>query len=203
MARYTGPRFRLCRREGVNLFGNKKFDLEKRDTPPGQHGAARKAKLSNYGLQLREKQKVKRIYGLLERQFRGYYRKASRSKGVTGSVLLQMLECRLDNTIFRLGFATTRAQARQIVGHGLIIVNGKKVNIPSYQVKSGEVIEVKDNEKIREYIQKNVEATKDIAVPGWLEADAKKLTGKVIRLSQRDDVQFPINEQLIIELYSK
>src|SRR3989338_2416656 len=135
MARYTGPRYKLCRREGVNLFGNKKFDIEKRNYPPGQHGNKRAAKLSDYGLQLREKQKVKRIYGVLERQFRGYYEKASTSKGVTGTMILQFLERRLDNVVYRMAFATTRAQARQIVGHGMICVNDRKVNIPSFLVK--------------------------------------------------------------------
>ena len=203
MARYRGPRYRLCRREGVNLFGNRKFNMEKRDYPPGQHGASRRTKLSNYGMQLREKQKVKRIYGLLERQFRLYYLRAIRIKGITGEQLLQFLERRLDNTLFRMGFATTRPQARQIVGHRLVQVNGKRVDIPSYSVKIGDEITIAAKDNIQNYIRKNTEATKDIPVPEWLEVDAKGLKGKVVRMPQRDDVQFPINEQLIVELYSK
>jgi len=204
MARYIGPRYRLCRREGVNLFGNKKFDIEIRNYPPGQHGVGRRVKLSDYGLQLREKQKVKRIYGVLERQFRRYYRNAARSKGVTGAILLQQLERRLDNVLFRLGFATTRPQGRQMVSHAMTYVNDKKVNIPSFQVKVGDEIAVRPKkEKTKNFLDANIEATKDKKVPGWLVADAKHYKAKVTKLPERDDVQFPINEQLIIELYSK
>lgn len=204
MARYIGPRFRLCRREGVNLFGNKKFNIEKRETPPGQHGNKRQTKLSNYGIQLREKQKVKRIYGVLERQFRRYYAKASRTKGVTGEILLQQLERRLDNTIYRLGFATTRPQARQIVGHGLVHVNDHRVNIPSFQVSEGDEIIIKvKKDKTKQFIENNLKANEEVPVPGWLSVDAKHLKGKVVKLPIREDVQFPINEQLIVELYSK
>ncbi|MCA9399328.1 MAG: 30S ribosomal protein S4 [Candidatus Omnitrophica bacterium] len=203
MARYTGPRFRLCRREGVNLFGNKKFDIEKRPYPPGQHGNDRRMKLSDYGLQLREKQKVKRIYGILERQFRRYYEKAARSKGVTGSFLLQLLERRLDNVIYRLGFATTRPQARQIVSHGMVQVNGRRVNIPSFLVKEGEEITLSIKDKSKKYIDGNIEANEERPVPAWLNVDVKNYKATVVKLPQRDDVQFPINEQLIVELYSK
>ena len=203
MARYTGPKCRLSRREGENLLLKKKCTSAVRNFPPGQHGNKRKTKLSNYGVQMREKQKVKRLYGILEKQFKLYYLKASRSKGITGSVLLQFLERRLDNTLFRLGFASTRAQGRQIVNHGLTRVNGARVDIPSYQVKVGDEIGFKDNENMKKYINANLAATKDWKVPGWLTADAKNLKGKVNHFPERDDVQFPINEQLIIELYSK
>ena len=203
MARYTGPRYKLCRREGINLFGNKKFDIEKRNYPPGQHGNKRAAKLSDYGLQLREKQKVKRIYGVLERQFRRYYEKASTSKGVTGTMILQFLERRLDNVVYRMAFATTRAQARQIVSHGMICVNDRKVNIPSFLVKEGDQVSFKIKDKAKKFIDGNIEANKDIAVPSWLNVDHKHYTGKVVAMPSRDDIQFPISEQLIVELYSK
>ena len=203
MARYTGPRFKLCRREGVNLFGNKKFDVEIRNYPPGEHGNKRRVKLSDFGLQLREKQKVKRIYGVLERQFRRYYEKAASTKGITGHILLQLLERRLDNVIFRMNFATTRPQARQIVSHGLVCVNDQRVNIPSFTVKQGDEVSFKLKDKIKKFIEGNIESNKDRAVPKWLSVDAKHLKGKVTQLPERDDVQFPINEQLIVELYSK
>ncbi|MBP9853503.1 MAG: 30S ribosomal protein S4 [Candidatus Omnitrophica bacterium] len=204
MARYRGPKYRLCRREGVNLFGPKKYDFDIRPFPPGQHGQGRRTKLSDYGLQLREKQKVKRVYGILERQFRRYYLKAAQSKGITGSVLLQFLERRLDNVIFRLGFALTRPQARQMVGHGLVQVNGKRVNIPSFLVKEGDQIEIKVNDKTKEvFIDKTLDKNKDLTRQSWLKMDEKGYKATVIRLPQREDLQFPINEQLIIELYSK
>ena len=205
MARYTGPKWRLSRREGIELFSRKRNCLEKRDYAPGQHGA-RRVKLSNYGIQLREKQKVKRIYGVLERQFRQYYLKAARAKGVTGKMLLQLLERRLDNVVFRLGFAVTRPQARQIVGHGLVCVNDRKVNIPSFLVKQGDEIIIADKEKIRKYIGKNIEKCMDkdqLIVPGWLNVDEKHFKGKIVRMPEREDINFPINEQLIVELYSK
>lgn len=203
MARYTGPRYKLCRREGINLFGQKKFDIERRDTPPGQHGQKKRTKMSDYGIQLREKQKVKRVYGLLEKQFRRYYQKAASSKGVTGTMLLQFLERRLDNVIYRLGFATTRAQARQIVSHGKVKVNDKRVNIPSFSVKINDEITLKLADKNKVFIDKNIEFNKDIPKPTWLLVDDKHYKGKVVKMPERDDVQFPINEQLIIELYSK
>lgn len=205
MARYTGPKWRLSRREGIELFSSKRNALERRDYAPGQHGA-RRSKLSDYGLQLREKQKVKRIYGVLERQFRRYYEKATRSKGITGSVLLQLLERRLDNVVYRLGFATTRPQARQMVNHGLICVNDKRVNIPSYIVKAGEEISVKDKDSIKNYAQENLKLNKEYhsrEEVSWVTVDEDHLKGKVARLPVREDIVFPINEQLIIELYSK
>ncbi|MCD4781428.1 MAG: 30S ribosomal protein S4 [Candidatus Omnitrophica bacterium] len=203
MARYRGPRCRLCRREGESICFCKKCAQTVRRYPPGQHGVLKRSKLSDYGIQLREKQKVKRLYGILEKQFRRYYEKAARKQGVTGSVLLQFLERRLDNVIFRLGFATTRPQARQIVSHGLVKVNGRRVNIPSFQVELGDEIELKIKEKTKKLINTNIEQTNDRGVPEWLMVDEKKHAGKVVKLPERDDVQFPINEQLIVELYSK
>ena len=205
MARYTGPKYKLCRREGVNLFGNRKFDIEIRPYPPGQHGQGRRGKMSDYGIQLREKQKVKRIYGILEKQFRRYYEKAARSKGITGSVLLQLLERRLDNVIFRMGFSITRPQARQLVSHGHVYVNGKRVNIPSFLVSEGDEVMVKTRkEKTKSvYIDQVLEKNKDLDRPAWMQVDEKNYTGKITRLPQREDLQFPINEQLIVELYSK
>ena len=203
MARYTGPRSRLSRREGQNLLLKKKCASDVRNYPPGQHGNKRQAKLSDYGIQLREKQKVKRFYGVLEKQFRRYYLKAARSKGVTGSLLLQFLERRLDNVVYRLGFATTRPQARQLVSHGLVYVNNKRVNIPSYQIKENDEVSFQSKDRIQKYLKINVELTKDWAVPSWLVTDKGNLKGTVKSLPTREDVQFPINEQLIVELYSK
>lgn len=205
MARYIGPKWRLSRREGVELFSSKRNALERRDYAPGMHGAKR-TKLSDYGLQLREKQKVKRLYGVLEKQFRRYYEKASRSKGITGSVLLQLLERRLDNVVYRLGFATTRPQARQMVGHGLICVNDKRVNIPSYMVKAGDEISVKNKDGIKKLAKTNVDLNNEYQgreKVSWVLVDEDHLKGKVSRLPEREDITFPINEQLIIELYSK
>lgn len=202
MARYTGPRCRLSRREGVNLGLKKRWSLDKRETIPGQHGT-RRSKLSNYGLQLREKQKTKRIYGMLEKQFRNYYLKASSAKGVTGTVLLQMLECRLDNIIYRLGFAITRAQGRQMVNHGLVRVNGRKVDVPSYQVSAEDVVTFNDKETTRKYVTKNLELNEGWVAPTWLFADVEKREGRVVRVPARDEIVIPVNEQLIIELYSK
>ncbi len=206
MARYTGPKWRLSRREGVELFSSKRNALERRDYAPGQHGSKR-AKLSDYGVQLREKQKVKRMYGVLERQFRRYYEKATASTGITGSMLLQLLERRLDNVVYRLGFATTRPQARQIVNHGLVCVNDKRVDIPSFLVKVGDEISIKSKENIKKYVQTNLEMNKQYqgrdAAPAWVSVDDQHLKGKVLRFPEREDITFPINEQLIIELYSK
>ncbi len=209
MARYTGPVCRLCRREGTKLFlkGSKcmsdRCPLEKRNFAPGQHGQSRKAKVVGYGLQLREKQKAKRIYFTLETQFRAYYEKASRATGVTGDLLIQQLERRLDNVAFRLGFAMSRRQARQIVRHGHVEVNGRKVNIPSFQVSVGDTIAIREN--ARKLVV--VEAARDYAasnpVPSWLQPDFANLSGKVVALPRRDEVQLPVNEQLIVELYSK
>ncbi len=187
------------------MFSSKRDALERRDYAPGQHGSKR-AKLSNYGIQLREKQKVKRVYGILERQFRRYYEKATSSKGVTGTVLLQLLERRLDNVVYRLGFATTRPQARQIVGHGLVCVNDKRVDIPSYLVKAGDEISVKPKDPIKKYVKANLELNGQYQrreKVSWVTVDESHLKGKVTRLPERADITFPINEQLIIELYSK
>lgn len=206
MARYTGPVCRLCRREGIKLYlkGDKcysdKCSVAKRAYAPGQHGQSRK-KLSNYGIQLREKQKARRIYGVLESQFRDYYDKADRAKGVTGENLLRMLEKRLDNAVFRLGFAGSRAEARQLVRHGHFTVNGRKVNIPSYQVRVGDTIAVKASSRSSEKFKALSEVSK--ATPQWLTADMEKLEGKVVAEPKREDIDIPVQETLIVELYSK
>ncbi len=209
MARYINAVCRLCRTERQKLFlkGTKcyteKCPVAKRTYPPGQHGEKSRQKLSNYGLQLREKQKVKRIYGVLERQFRKYFEVASKRKGVTGKVLLQMLERRLDNVVFRMGLATSRSQGRQIVRHNQIYVNNKRVNIPSYLVDKGDTIVAKAKEKAVNKLKENLEASKDRAVSAWLEFNRNELSAKVLRLPEKEDIQFPIQEQLIVELYSK
>jgi small subunit ribosomal protein S4 len=208
MARYIGPSCRICRREGLKLFlkgkrcSSEKCAFVKRQYAPGQHGQKR-AKLSNYAGQLREKQKVKRIYGILEKQFRTYFQKAAKTKGVTGKMLLQYLERRLDNVIFHLHFATSRSEARQFVRHNHIYVNNRKVNIPSYLVKKDDAIELKAKEKFRKRIQDNIEISKERGMPSWLESDLNNLKGKIVRLPDREDIQLPISEQLIVELYSK
>jgi small subunit ribosomal protein S4 len=208
MARYIGPVCRLCRREGEKLFlkGTKctseKCPLTRRDYAPGQHGQ-KKPKLSNFGLQLREKQKVKRIYGVLEKQFRRYFALATKSKGVTGKILLQLLERRLDNVLFRLGLATSRTQARQMVRHNFVYVNSRKVNIPSYLIKKDDLIKISDKENITKVARNNLELTKDKGLPSWLEWDATKLMARVLRLPEKEDIRQPIQEQLIVELYSK
>ncbi|MGI9103893.1 MAG: 30S ribosomal protein S4 [Terriglobales bacterium] len=209
MARYTGAVCRLCRREGMKLFlkGAKCFSdkcpIENRNFAPGQHGKDRKAKIVGYGLQLREKQKAKRIYFTNEGQFRNYYEKASRTRGVTGEVLLQQLERRLDNVTYRLGFATSRRQARQVVRHGHIQVNGRKVDIPSYQVKAGDEIAVRESSRKLPAIVAAVEYTSHQPTPNWLEMDRENLKGRMNAVPKREDVNLPINEQLIVELYSK
>lgn len=208
MARNIGPSCRLCRREGIKLFlkGSRcmteKCSVTKRGTPPGQHGQIRK-KESNYGLQLREKQKVKRIYGVLERQFRHYFRIAERSKAVTGLMLLQLLERRLDNVIFRLNLANSRSEARQIVQHGLVYINNKRVDIPAYTVKLGEEVSVKVKDAPAKALRERFESLKDRAIPKWLEIDIQNLKAKVTAMPAKEDVGFPIQEQLIVELYSK
>ncbi len=209
MARYTGPVCRLCRREGTKLFlkGTKclsdRCPIEKRNFPPGQHGKDRKAKIVGYGLQLHEKQKAKRMYFTLEGQFREYYEKPYRATGVTGELRIQQLERRLDNVAFRLGFAISRRQARQVVRHGHVTVNGKKVNIPSYQVNAGDEIAIRDNAKKLLIVEQGAQYAAQNPVPAWLEANFDTLTGRVLRLPKRVDVNLPINEQLIVELYSK
>jgi small subunit ribosomal protein S4 len=210
MARYTGPVCRMCRRDGTKLFlkGAKCFTekcpVEKRNFPPGQHGQSRKVKkVVGYGLQLREKQKAKRIYFTLETQFRAYYQKASNRTGVTGELLLQQLETRLDNVCYRLGFATSRRQARQIVRHGHVQVNGRKVNIPSFQCKVGDEIAIRESSKALIVLEESKNfAAAQRSVP-WLDINRDNLSGKVIALPSRADVNLPVNEQLIVELYSK
>ncbi len=209
MARYTGAVCRLCRREGMKLFlkGAKCFSdkcpIENRNFAPGQHGKDRKAKIVGYGLQLREKQKAKRIYFTNEGQFRNYYEKASRATGVTGELLLQQLERRLDNVVYRLGVATSRRQSRQLVRHGHIQVNGRKVDIPSYQVKAGDEIAVREPSRKLTSIAQAVDYTSHQAVPNWLEFDRDGLKGRVTAVPKREDISLPVNEQLIVELYSK
>ncbi|HWU53442.1 MAG TPA: 30S ribosomal protein S4 [Tahibacter sp.] len=208
MARYIGPTCKLARREGADLSlksparaVDSKCKLEQK---PGQHGAARKGKLSDYAVQLREKQKVKRIYGLLERQFRSYYTKASRKKGNTGESLLQMLEQRLDNVVYRMGFAVTRTQARQLVAHKAIEVNGKKVNLASFQVKAGDQISVTENSRGQLRIQEALTLSQEMDLaPNWVEVDAKKFSGLFKSVPERSDLPSDINEALIVELYSK
>jgi small subunit ribosomal protein S4 len=208
LARYHASVCRLCRREGVKLFlkGDRCFKekcaIEKRNTPPGQHGR-RRGKIQGYGLQLREKQKVKRIYGVLETQFRIYFAKADRGKGVTGENLLCMLEKRLDNVIFRLGFATSRPQARQWVAHGHVRVNGRRLDVASYQVNVGDEITFAAGTAKNPFLVSSVESVKGRGVPEWVELDSENLKGRVVREPQRGDITYPIEEQLIVELYSK
>ena len=208
MARYKDEQCRRCRREGQKLFlkGERcytdKCSISRRNYAPGQHGQKR-AKLSEYGTQLREKQKTKSFYGVGEKQFRKYFEMASNKKGVTGENLLQLLESRLDNVVYRLGFGTSRAQARQFVNHGQFEVNGNKVDIPSYLVKAGDIITVKENKKENATIKINAEDSSKRPVPAWLERDNKNLSGKVVRLASREDIDLPIEEHLIVELYSK
>jgi small subunit ribosomal protein S4 len=207
MGRYTGPAWRLSRREKLDLFprsslGKKSRFAERAEIPPGMHGQGRQ-KLSDYGTQLREKQKVKRIYGVLEKQFRNYYEKATKSKGVTGVVLLTFLERRLDNAVYRMGIVNSRRQARQAVNHGHVSVNGKKVDVPSYQIHLNDVIKFIGTDKMKERYTALLEQNKDIDRAEWIEVDAEKLQGKVVRLPQRTDIKLPINEQLVVELYSK
>ncbi len=207
MARYTGPAWRLSRREKIDLFprsslGRKSKFAERSETPPGMHGQTRQ-KLSDYGVQLREKQKVKRIYGVLEKQFRNYYAKACHSKGVTGLALLSFLERRLDNVIYRMGFVNSRRQARQAVSHGHVLVNDRKVSVPSYQVNASDVIVVSGSDKMKENFKAVYQQAQDIDKAQWLEIDVANFKAKVSRLPQRSDIQIPIQEQLIVELYSK
>ena len=208
MARYKDEQCRICRREGQKLFlkGERcysdKCSISRRNYAPGQHGQKR-AKLSEYGTQLREKQKTKSYYGVGEKQFRKYFDMASNKKGVTGENLLQILESRLDNVVYRLGFGTSRAQARQFVNHGLFAVNGKRVDIASYLVKAGDEISVREIKKDNPTIKANVEENKARPVPEWLEKNSETLSGKVVRLASREDVDIPIEEHLIVELYSK
>ena len=208
MARYTGAVCRHCRREGLKLFlkGERcytdKCAIERRNYPPGEHGQAR-PKFSEYSIQLREKQKLRRIYGVLEAQFRTYFAEADRRKGITGENLLVTLERRLDNVSYSLGFAASRAQARQFVRHGHVLVDGRKITIPSYQVKAGQTVAVKEASRKNAFIRSSVETARGRGVPDWLDLDAENVTGKVIRLPNREDIKLPIQEQLIVELYSR
>ena len=209
MARYRGPVCRLCRREGMKLFlkgercYKEKCAIERRNVPPGQHGQGRRRKVRAYGLQLREKQKLRRIYGLLENQFHRTFEKASRQKGVTGENLLNMLELRLDNVVYSLGFASSRNQARQLVRHGHIEVDGKRVDVPSFQVRPGMAITVRESSNKVSTITDAVEFAQGRGIPPWLELDAANLAGKVLETPAREDIRFPIQEQLIVELYSR
>ena len=209
MARYTDPVCRLCRREGIKLFlkGSKCFSdkcpIEKRNFAPGQHGKDRKAKIVGYGLQLREKQKTKRMYFTQESQFRNYFEKAARTKGVTGEMLLQQLERRLDTVVHRLGFGVSRRQARQLVRHGHVHVDGRKVNIPSYEVNVGEEITIRESSRKLAVLEQAKEFASHQNSPSWLEIDRENFKGKVLSLPKREEIQLPVNEQLIVELYSK
>jgi len=208
LARYTGPSCRLCRREGSELFlkGERcytdKCAIKRRSYPPGQHGQGR-IKVSDYGVQLREKQKVRRIYGILENQFRGYFEMADRQKGVTGENLLFILERRLDNVAYRLGFAASRDEARQLVRHGHFTLNGRKVNIPSIQVKAGDVLQLREKSRKVAAISESLEAVVRRGIPQWLELDKDAFKGTVKLMPVREDITMPIQEQLIVELYSK
>ncbi|MBI2600702.1 30S ribosomal protein S4 [Candidatus Daviesbacteria bacterium] len=200
MARYTGPKRRLSRREGIPLFSKDVEYLERKGAiPPGQHGFSRKRRLSEYGLQLREKQKAKRLYGILEKQFAKYYKIASKVKGATGVTLLALLETRLDNIVYRLAFASSRASARQYVGHGHILVDGKKVQIPSYQVKPGQTIALSSKLLDNTQVKKSLEESKTL--PEWLER--KAAVGKVLRSPEREEMEESVNEQMIVEYYSR
>jgi len=207
MARYLGPKCKLSRREGTDLFlksGVRPLDSKcKLETPPGTTAGARRGRLSDYGLQLREKQKLRRMYGVLEKQFRNYYKKAAQRKGSTGENLLRMLEGRLDNVVYRMGFASTRAEARQLVSHKAITVNGHVVNIPSYQVKAGDAVSVRDKAQKQTRIQSAMEISTQMGLPDWVEVDEKKLSGVLRSLPEREDILPDINENLVVELYSK
>jgi small subunit ribosomal protein S4 len=209
VARYTDAVCRLCRRENMKLYlkGDRclsdKCAINKRNYAPGQHGQRRRTKLSEYGLQLREKQKVKRTYGLHEAQFRSYFQKAARAKGVTGSELLVLLERRLDNVVYRMGFADSRAQARQLVRHGHMLVNGRRVNIPSFLIKQGDVVEPHEKSRNTELLRSAIERLSQKQIPEWVHVDATHARGIVQALPKRDDVTIPFHEQLIVELYSK
>ena len=207
MARYTGPRCRLSRREGMDLMLTSRarpLDSKcKLDTPPGQHGTRRQRRMSDYALQLREKQKLRRICGVLERQFRNYYKEAARLKGSTGENLLKLLECRLDNVVYRMGFGSTRAESRQLVSHKAIMVNGRCVNIPSYQVRLADVISVREKARRQQRIQDSLTLTEQFGFPDWVEVDTAKMEGVFKAVPDREELPSDINEQLVVELYSK
>jgi len=209
LARYRDAVCRLCRREGIKLFlkGQRcltdKCEIEKRNFAPGQHGKSRRPKIVGYGLQLREKQKLRRLYGILEDQFRAYFEKAARKKGVTGETLLIMLEQRLDNVVYRLGMASSRAAARQLVRHGHILVSGRKVSIPSFNVVPGQEVSVRESSRNLPPVLAALDLSGGRSVPPWLQLDRQSLKAKVISLPKREDVNFPIQEQMVVELYSK
>jgi small subunit ribosomal protein S4 len=210
MARYVGSVCRLCRREGMKLFlkGERCYTdrcaIERRNQPPGQQTRrARRTKLAGYGLQLREKQKVKRIYGVLEGQFRRYFDTAARTRGITGEMLLQLLERRLDNVVYRLGLATSRAQARQLVRHGHFVVNGRRVDVPSYSLKAGDVIGMRSKSQKNPIVLHAMEEVKGRGIPEWLAIDGQNLQGRILALPTREQIGLPVQEQLIVELYSK
>lgn len=207
MARYIGPKCKLSRREGTDLMLKSRarpLDSKcKLETPPGQHGARRQRRLSDYALQLREKQKLRRIYGVLEKQFRNYYKEADRRKGPTGENLLKLLECRLDNVVYRMGFGATRSEARQLVSHKAILVNGQVVNIASYQVKAEDVVSVREKSQKQARIQDALSVAEQIGFPEWVDVDVSKMTGIFKSIPDREELPPDINEQLVVELYSK
>jgi small subunit ribosomal protein S4 len=208
VARYIGALCRICRREGEKLFlkGDRcyteKCAVERRKYPPGQHGQGFR-KLSDYGVQLREKQKTRKMYGLLERQFRKYFYEAERKKGITGEVLLQLIEGRLDTIVFRMGFSPNRRRARQLIGHGHVLVNGREVNLPSFAVKGGDEVEIKQSSREMPEILDSMAKSEHRGIPAWVEVDAANFRGKVLHIPSRDEMQLPVQEQLIVELYSK
>jgi len=209
MARYVDPVCRLCRREGMKLFlkGERcytdKCAIERRNYAPGQHGQGRRRKVSEYAVQLREKQRLKRMYGLLEKQFRRYFSMAERSREITGEALLKLLERRLDNMVYRFGMARSRAEARQLVRHSHFTVNGRRVNIPSFLTKVGDVVAVSESSRSKETFKKAVELSERRGVPTWLELDAQNFSGKVLKIPEREELTIPVNERLVVELYSK
>ena len=203
MARYTGPKSKVSRRYGIPLFGPSKA-LERKNYPPGQHGPkGSRRKQSDYGIALAEKQKLRIMYGLLERQFRGYYKTAASRRGVTGETMLQLLECRLDNVVFRMGFANTRRASRQMVGHGHVQVNGRKVDISSYQVKPGDIVAVRERPRSKQLGTRNAELTQIAPVADWMDVNRENLSGKLTRIPSREEIAPVVNEQLIVELYSR
>jgi small subunit ribosomal protein S4 len=208
VAKYSGPLCRVCRRAGEKLFlkGDRcyteKCAIERRKYPPGQHGQTYR-KVSDYGIQLSEKQKARKAYGLLERQFRRYFREAERRKGITGEILLQLLESRLDTVIYRMGFASNKRMARQLISHGHFRVNGKRVNIPSYIVRKGDMVEVKESSRNIPAIIESLSKAEHRGIPQWIEIDSENMRGRVLHIPSREEIQFPIQEQLIVELYSK
>ena len=207
MARYLGPKCKLSRREGTDLFlksGVRPLDSKcKLETPPGQHGARRQRRMSDYALQLREKQKLRRMYGVLEKQFRNYYAKAAQKKGATGENLLKALECRLDNVVYRMGFGVTRAECRQLVSHKAITVNGRSVNIPSYQIKPSDVVAIREKSKKQARIQDSLTVAEQYGFPDWVDVDVGKMEGTFKTIPEREELPADVNEQLVVELYSK